>query len=133
MNNPKKSNPGLSTADFVAGARNRDEIEPTPAVSTGGAQMVREEKPSPLFSEQEARDLRVRWSGIQAGFVDEPRKAVEQADSLVADAMKRLAEVFANERSNLEHQWDRGDNISTEELRVALQRYRSFFNRLLDI
>jgi hypothetical protein len=65
--------------------------------------------------------------------VDEPRKAVEQADGLVASTMKRLAEVFAEERSKLEKQWDRGDNVSTEDLRVALQRYRSFFHRLLSI
>jgi hypothetical protein len=65
--------------------------------------------------------------------VDEPRKAVEQADGLVASAMKRLAEVFAEERSHLEQQWDRGDNVSTEDLRVALQRYRSFFDRLLSV
>jgi hypothetical protein len=63
--------------------------------------------------------------------VDEPRKAVEEADKLVASVMKRLAEGFANERSKLEKQWDRGDNVSTEDLRVALQRYRSFFDRLL--
>ena len=70
---------------------------------------------------------------VQAGFVDEPRKAVEQADGLVASTMKRLAESFARERANLEQQWDRGDNISTEDLRIALQRYRSFFHRLLAI
>jgi len=65
--------------------------------------------------------------------VDEPRKAVEQADGLVASAMKQLAAVFAEERSSLERQWDRGDNISTEELRVALQRYRTFFDQLLSV
>ena len=70
---------------------------------------------------------------VQTAFVDEPRRAVEQADGLVAAAMKRLAEVFAEERSGLEKQWDRGDNVSTEDLRVALQRYRSFFHRLLAI
>jgi len=69
----------------------------------------------------------------QTAFVDEPRSAVEQADGLVAAAMKRLAEVFAEERSRLEQQWDRGDNVSTEDLRIALQRYRSFFQRLLSI
>lgn len=133
MNNPTKSDPGLSTADFVAGARSHEEIERTEPDSAAGAQMVSEEKPAPLFNEQETQELRGRWIDIQAGFVDEPRKAVEQADSLVAGTMKRLAEVFANERSNLEHQWDSGDNISTEDLRVALQRYRSFFNRLLSV
>jgi hypothetical protein len=65
--------------------------------------------------------------------VDEPRRAVEQADSLVAGAMKRLAETFANERAKLEGQWDREENVSTENLRLALRRYRSFFGRLLSI
>jgi hypothetical protein len=119
-------NQELSTADFVAGAQ-----RPSPPENVGGAKMVREEKPAPLFDEGETQDLRTRWNEIQTGFVDEPRKAVEQADSLVAQTMKRLAEIFAHERSALESQWDRGDNISTEDLRVALQRYRSFFNRLL--
>lgn len=88
---------------------------------------------TPLFPSNEIEDLRDRWNGVQAAFVDEPRSAVEQADGLVASAMKRLAEVFAEERSKLEGQWDRGDNVSTEDLRVALQRYRSFFHRLLAV
>jgi hypothetical protein len=70
---------------------------------------------------------------VQAGFVDEPRRAVEDADNLVASLMKKLAEGFANERGRLEKQWDRGDNVSTEDLRIALQRYRSFFDRLLNV
>lgn len=86
-----------------------------------------------LFADHDAADLRNRWSDVQAGFVDEPRRAVEQADSLVADVMKRLAEGFANERASLERQWDRGDNVTTEDLRIALQRYRSFFDRLLSV
>ena len=86
-----------------------------------------------LFPSAELEGLRRRWKEIQTAFVDEPRKAVEQADGLVASAMKRLAEVFAQERSGLEQQWDRGDNVSTEALRVALQRYRSFFDRLLSV
>src|ERR1035437_7113527 len=65
--------------------------------------------------------------------VDEPRRTVEEADKLVAAVMQRLAEGFANERSGLEKQWDRGDNVSTEDLRLALQRYRSFFDRLLNL
>ncbi len=85
-----------------------------------------------LFSDADVTELRSRWSNVQTGFVDEPRKAVEEADQLVASVMKRLAEGFANERSTLEKQWDRGDNVSTEDLRVALQRYRSFFDRLLN-
>ncbi len=90
-----------------------------------------DEQHTPLFAGHEAQQFRSRWSDIQAGFVDEPRRAVEQADSLVAEAMQRLAQVFADERSRLEQQWDRGGETNTEELRLALRRYRSFFDRLL--
>jgi hypothetical protein len=89
--------------------------------------------PVPLFSESEMGDFRAQWSKLQTGFVDEPRRTVEGADKLVAAVMQRLAEGFANERSALEKQWDGGDNVSTEDLRVALQRYRSFFDRLLKL
>ena len=87
----------------------------------------------PLFSASEMADFRSQWSKVQTGFVDEPRQTVAEADKLVASVMQRLAEGFANERSGLEKQWDRGDNVSTEDLRVALQRYRSFFDRLLKL
>jgi hypothetical protein len=92
-----------------------------------------DEQASPLLSSDEAKDFRGRWDAIQVGFVDEPRRAVEQADSLVAGAMKRLAEMFADERAKLEGQWDRGGDVSTEDLRLALRRYRSFFGRLLSV
>jgi hypothetical protein len=92
-----------------------------------------EQETGPLFSGSEANDLRGKWDAIQVGFVDEPRRAVEQADSLVAGTMKRLAEVFAEERNMLENQWDKGENVSTEDLRLALRRYRSFFSRLLSV
>jgi hypothetical protein len=87
----------------------------------------------PLFPSSEAEGLRTRWVEVQTGFVDEPRNAVEQADSLVAEMMKRLAQVFADERGKLEEQWSRGDDISTEDLRQALRRYRSFMDRLLSV
>jgi len=86
-----------------------------------------------LFASDEAGRLHDQWTDVQAGFVDEPRAAVERADSLVAEVMKKLAEGFAKERAWLERQWDRGDNVTTEDLRIALQRYRSFFDRLLKI
>ncbi|MBI5032270.1 MAG: hypothetical protein HZB51_17200 [Chloroflexi bacterium] len=86
-----------------------------------------------LLMHDDAEKFRTRWTMIQANFVDEPRRAVEEADTLVAELMKRLAEVFADERSKLEGQWGRGDNVSTEDLRITLQRYRSFFNRLLSL
>ena len=96
-----------------------------------GATAVSE--PMPLFTESEMADFRAQWSKVQTGFVDEPRRTVEDADKLVAAVMQRLAEGFANERSGLEKQWESGDNVSTEDLRVALQRYRSFFDRLLKL
>ena len=89
-------------------------------------------KPMPLFSESEMEDFRSQWSKAQTGFVDEPRRTVEEADKLVAAVMQRLAEGFANERSGLE-KWDSGDSVSTEDLRLALQHYRSFFDRLLKL
>jgi len=88
---------------------------------------------APLFPSGEAQGFRTRWVEVQTGFVDEPRHAVEQADSLVAEMMKRLATVFADERGKLEEQWSRGDDIGTEDLRQALRRYRSFFDRLLSV
>jgi len=86
-----------------------------------------------LFKEDEAGRFRSRWTEVQGAFVDSPRSAVERADSLVAETMKRLAEMFSEERAKLEAQWDRGDNVTTEDLRVGLQRYRAFFDRLLNI
>ncbi len=85
----------------------------------------------PLVALSDLESFRERWEAIQTGFVDEPRRAVTQADELVAEVVQQLADTFARERSRLEDQWDRGDDVSTEELRKALQRYRSFFNRLL--
>jgi hypothetical protein len=72
-----------------------------------------------------------RWEEIQIRFVDDPRRAVEDADQLVAVVMQRLADGFAEERERLEGMWGRGEDVGTEDLRVALQRYRSFFRRLL--
>jgi hypothetical protein len=87
----------------------------------------------PLFVQSDTQDFRSRWERIQSGFVDEPRTAVVKADELVANAIKRLAEVFATERHNMETEWDKTDNVSTEDLRIALRRYRSFFDRLLSV
>jgi len=94
---------------------------------------VESKQRAPLFPDAELGDFRHRWQNVQAGFVDDPRTAVRQADELVASVMKRLADVFADERSKLEHDWDKGGDVSTEDLRQALQRYRSFFDRLLSV
>ncbi len=107
-----------------------EQVQPG-ATGSAGAASAGVTDAQPLFGGAEATELRERWDSIQTGFVDEPRRAVEQADALVADLMQRLASVFSDERKNLERQWDRGDDVSTEDLRVALQRYRSFFDRLL--
>ena len=85
----------------------------------------------PLLAADDAEGFRARWTDVQTGFVDAPRQAVEQADELVAEVMQHLARTFADERGRLEGHWDRGDEVSTDELRTAFQRYRSFFERLL--
>jgi hypothetical protein len=86
-----------------------------------------------LFPDEELVGYRTRWDAIQTGFVDQPREAVEQADALVSQVVTRLTDVFKRERTTLEGQWTKGDNVSTEDLRVALTRYRSFFHRLLSM
>ncbi|MGC2210051.1 MAG: hypothetical protein WA532_08045 [Candidatus Korobacteraceae bacterium] len=98
---------------------------------TGAKPRESAEKSEPLFPQGELQEMRSRWSAIQTGFVDEPRQTVEQADNLVASAIQQLADRFARERSRLEEQWGRGDNVSTEDLRQALRQYRAFFDRLL--
>lgn len=120
----------LTTDDLARrGAPAEAEAEADPADE--GASANGDSQPPQLFDGAQSAELRGRWSDIQTGFVDEPRHAVEEADALVADLMRRLAESFSHERQNLEGQWDRGDQVSTEDLRVALQRYRGFFDRLL--
>ena len=111
-----------------------DRDEPTsPPPAADGPRNVADEPVAQLFATEDAAAFRTRWSGIQTGFVDEPRRAVEEADSLVAEVMKRLAEGFANERRGLEAQWERADQVSTEDLRLAMRRYRAFFERLLAV
>jgi hypothetical protein len=111
----------LTTSDLVQEA---DEVQEDDA-HTGDGQR------EPLFASGDVDGFRSRWLEIQAAFVDEPRRAVHEADSLVAELMQRLAQTFSDERTSLESQWDRDEDVSTEDLRVALQRYRSFFDRLL--
>src|SRR5262249_32462760 len=91
------------------------------------------EERGPLFPGDQANDLPAQWDRIQVGFVDEPRKAVAEADQLVGTVMQCLSDIFQEERQKMERQWDQGDKVSTEDLRQALRRYRSFFGRLLSI
>jgi|SRR5664280_1565542 hypothetical protein len=84
-----------------------------------------------LLNREESEHFRTRWTEIQGMFVDEPRTAVQQADALVSEVVAQITQMFAKEHSSLESQWDQGLDASTEDLRKALQHYRSFFNRLV--
>ena len=86
-----------------------------------------------LFADDELAGLRARWDNVQAGFVDDPQQCVQKADGLVSDAVEQLTSGFAEARSRLEEQWARGEQASTEDLRLALKRYRAFFERLLAV
>jgi hypothetical protein len=115
----------LTTADLAQGQQTPD---PRPVA---GRQP--DNQTLSLFPPEDAKGFQARWDAIQVSFVDEPRRAVEQADALVAEALKRQAEIFSAARSDLEAQWDRGQDVSTEDLRQALQRYRAFFTRVLKV
>lgn len=122
-----KNNPPDSTSEAADTIQYRDAVEDRDTI---------QDRSVAMFAPDEAEGFRTRWDAIQTGFVDEPRRAVEEADSLVAQVIKRLSEVFADERSHLEGQWgraDRDDQASTESLRLALRKYRSFFERLLSM
>ena len=98
-----------------------------------GSASTQAEPLAELFPQDVAGGFRSRWDAVQIGFVDDPKQAVKQADELVAQVMKSLAESFSRQRSNIEGAGQGGDEASTESLRVALQRYRSFFHRLLSL
>jgi len=135
----RERDPRLSTADLASApsASERAEQERSedhrfrPAALSNGDPTAGEDR-SPLFPDQDLESLRSEWLGIQGRFVDEPRASVEAADHLVASTVQRLAESFARVRDTLEKQWAEGD-VSTEDLRQALRRYRSFFDRLLSV
>lgn len=84
-----------------------------------------------LLDHDESEHFRTRWNEVQGKFVDEPRAAVQQADALVSDVIEKITQIFANEHGALEEQWKEGKDVSTEDLRMALQHYRSFFKRLV--
>ena len=153
--NRETSGRTLSTADLAAAARRPDRIaddtaepalneERMPPVPdreneiTGHSLDVTETQPArealePLFTPELAETYRVRWNAVQSGFVDDPRRAVRSGDELVAQIMTNLADTFAAERQRVEAQLDDSGESSTENLRVALRRYRSFFERLLSL
>jgi hypothetical protein len=123
--------PDLSTADIA------EKTEEGRVESQGEVELTETQQAEAGFTlllpNHEVDQFGSQWNAIQAEFVDNPNTSVEAADSLVAQVMKRLAEIFNEEREKLESQWQQGEEVSTENLRVALQRYRSFFNRLLSL
>ena len=127
----------VSETEVTAPAEQLNEPETT-ALATAADQTATppekdEERLTPLFAVDAAKAFRSRWQDIQTSFVDEPGHAVENADSLVAEVMRQLATTFAEERARLEPQLIQGEETSTEDLRMAIRRYRSFFDRLLSI
>jgi hypothetical protein len=131
----------LTTADLAAAAqpasetpadRGRDEARAEARGDGARTNGTRDgDQLAPLFAPDLAQQFRSRWDAVQSGFVDDPREAVRHGDELVAQVMKTLAESFAAERQKLEDQFRDADGASTENLRLAFRRYRSFFERLL--
>jgi hypothetical protein len=111
--------------------RDRPEVTAPRAAMAPDGETAATTTAGPLLATDDAEAFRARWTDVQNGFVDAPRQAVERADGLTAELMQHLAGTFADERGRLERQWDRGDEVSTDSLRGAFQRYRSFFERLL--
>jgi hypothetical protein len=132
--NDENSGTRLSTADMAAVAHRREEQ------ANKDRESLREQKDSqnpvetePLFDPQKVEDFRSRWLDIQTRFVDDPKASVRDADELVAQVIQNIAEIFAGERTYMEDQWKQGGEISTEDLRISITRYRSLFNRLLSM
>ena len=119
-----------TTASIAQRARGEHD-EDEPIARERATDTSDDEQLQALLGRDEAARFRERWHTVQTAFVDEPRTSAERADGLVAELMQRLAETFSEERDKLESQWSRGEDASTEDLRIALQRYRSFFERLL--
>jgi hypothetical protein len=113
-----------------------EHIEPSserPPQPTASAEASATSEDRDLFADNELAGLRARWDNVQAGFVDDPRECVQKAESLVSDVVEQLTIGFSHARSRLEEQWARGEEASTEDLRIALKRYREFFERLLSV
>ena len=127
--------PTTAEPTFVAAESGAVERAPVTTAPTETAEPSPDES-SPdesLFDADKLAGLRARWTDIQAEFVDDPRQCVQNADGLVSDVVDQLTAGFAAALSRLEEQWARGEEVSTEDLRVALRRYRGFFERLLEV
>ncbi|MEV8443425.1 hypothetical protein AB0425_39145 [Actinosynnema sp. NPDC051121] len=114
-----------ATLEDEAADEGAEPVEPSAVDTTAGD--------APLFTPDDSADYQAEWRALQADFVDDPREAVQRADELVAQVMQTLATTFTQHKHALEEQWQRGDEVQTEELRQALKRYRTFFDRLLSV
>ncbi|WP_407840829.1 hypothetical protein ACE1OC_37850 [Streptomyces sp. DSM 116496] len=136
----REREPVLTTEDLARPAPPGDRDAPlfpgeaTDVPEPGTAEPVRAagNEDEPLLGTAEAERYRARWGEIQGRFVDDPQEAVRSADTLVAEVMQTFAGTLSEHRSGLEKQWDRGEQVATEDLRQALRAYRSLVNRLLD-
>jgi hypothetical protein len=133
VDNLAESEAQISTADMAAAGPASEGAAPQADENAGTVAEVAADERTPLMPADAAEQFQARWQETQADFVDDPRSAVTRADALVAEVMKRVAEEFARERDGLEKQWNEGTEASTEDLRLAFQRYRSFFGRLLSL
>ena len=135
----RDSHESLSTADLAGVAEEHKARHPAKeemkreAREAANAQTMADEKLAPLFTPEAANEFRSRWDQVQFSFVDDPQRAVREGDELVAQVMKCLAQSFSQERTRLEQELGHTDAGSTENLRMALRRYRSFFQRLLSL
>jgi polyhydroxyalkanoate synthesis regulator phasin len=111
----------------------RDDADEPIARDDSGHDAVQQQPLAPLLERSRANELHTRWRELQTKFVDDPRVTVEEADALVDELLQDIGRGFADARAELERQWTEGDNASTEDLRLTLQRYRSFFERLLTV
>jgi hypothetical protein len=137
---PIQSRPSAEHVDPVTAsdgaAASAEATEATQAAGTPAEPLSAERESSTaemLFADDELAELRARWAGVQAAFVDDPQDCVQKADVLVSDLVEQLTAGFAQARSHLEEQWSRGQEVSTEDLRLALMHYREFFERLLAV
>jgi len=120
------SEPPLTPDDETTASDAQTPVESTPPTRTAPSEDV-------LFANEDLADLRERWAGVQAAFVDDPKDCVQKADRLVSDLVEQLTHGFSDARSRLEEQWSRGEQASTEDLRLTLMHYREFFERLLSV
>jgi hypothetical protein len=130
---PQHMEPPVESADTTGGFADPTETGHSPDNTSHAPTDTADVSDAMLFADSELTDMRSRWVEVQSAFVDDPRDCVQKADGLVADVVDQLTTSFSGARAHLEEQWSRGEEVSTEDLRIALKRYREFFERLLAV